>query len=146
MLGFGCCCGRWFCPSWHNKKVVQFGHPLKETVLYPISHRQYVFSIPKILRKFFFYGRKLLGKISQYAVKSLAKFFRLTLGKKTGIPGIVVAIQGFGDYARWHLHLHVLVADGLFSEVEIFNFVTELIPANLLFYRGFGERVFLCHA
>lgn len=116
--------------------MVQFGHHLKETVLYPVPHRQYVFSIPKILRKFFLYDRKLLGKLSQCAAKSLTKFFKITLRKKAGIPGIVVAIQSFGDYARWHPHLHALVADGLFSEVEIFNFVTELIPAHLLFYRG----------
>jgi hypothetical protein len=78
--------------------VVQFGHHLKETVLYPVPHRQYVFAIPKILRKFFFYDRKLLGRLSQCAVKSLTKFFQLTLGKKTGIPGVIVAIQTFGDY------------------------------------------------
>ncbi|MCP3892586.1 MAG: hypothetical protein GY702_27480 [Desulfobulbaceae bacterium] len=77
----------------HNKKVVQFGHQLKETVLYPVPHRQYVFSIPKILKKFFLYDRKLLGKLSQCAAKSLSKFFKRILGKKTGTPGIVVAIQ-----------------------------------------------------
>jgi len=88
------------CPSCHNKKVVQFGHHLKETVLYPVPHRQYVFSIPKILRKFLLYDRKLLGKLSQCTSKALRKFFKLTLGKKTVIPGIVVAIQTFGDYAR----------------------------------------------
>ncbi len=109
-----------YLPSCHNKKVVQFGHHLKETVLYPVPHRQYVFSIPKILRKFFLYDRKLLGKLSQCASKSLTQFFRLNLGKKTGIPGIVVAIQSFGDYARWHPHLHALVADGLFLESGYF--------------------------
>jgi hypothetical protein len=100
--------------------VVQFGHHLKETVLFPVPHRQHVFSIPKILRKFFLYNRKLLGKLSQCAVKSLMKFFKLTLGKKTWIPGVVVAIQSFGDYARWHPHLHALVAEGLFLESGYF--------------------------
>jgi len=114
------CRGRWFCPSCHNKKVVQFGHHLKETVLYPVPHRQYVFSIPKILRRYFLYDRKLLGKLSQCAAKSLTKFFKMTLGKKAGIPGVVVAIQSFGDYARWHPHLHALVADGLFLESGCF--------------------------
>ena len=104
------CRGRWFCSSCHNKKVVQFGHHLKEVVLYPVPHRQYVFSIPKILRKFFLYDRKLLGKLSQCASKSLTKFFKITLGKKSGMPGVVVVIQTFGDYARWHPHLHALVA------------------------------------
>jgi hypothetical protein len=40
--------------------------------------------------------------------------------KKTGIPGVVMAIQSFGDYARWHPHLHALVADGLFLESGYF--------------------------
>ena len=119
ILAFSCR-GRWFCPSCHNKKVVQFGHHLKETVLYPVPHRQYVFSIPKILRRYFLYDRKLLGKLSQCAAKSLTKFFKITLGKKTGIPGVVMAIQSFGDYARWHPHLHALVADGLFLESGYF--------------------------
>jgi hypothetical protein len=85
-----------------------------------VPHRQYVFSIPKILRKFFLYDRKLLGKLSQCASKSLTRFLKLTLGKKHGIPGIVVALQTFGDYARWHPHLHALVADGLFLESGYF--------------------------
>jgi len=80
ILAFSCR-RRWLCPSCHNKKVVQFGHHLKEAVLYPVPHRQYVFSIPKILRKFFFYDRKLLGRLSQCAVKGLTKFFQLTLSK-----------------------------------------------------------------
>ncbi len=100
--------------------MVQFGYHLKETVLYPVPHRQYVFSIPKILRKFFLYDRKLLGKLSQCAAKSLSCFFRISLGKNYGIPGIVIAIQTFGDYVRWHPHLHALVADGLFLESGYF--------------------------
>ncbi len=36
--------------------------------------------------------------------------------QETGILGVVVAIQTFGDYARWHPQLHALVADGLFLE------------------------------
>ncbi len=43
LLAFSCR-GRWFCPSCHNKKMVQFGHYLKETILYPAPHLQYVFS------------------------------------------------------------------------------------------------------
>jgi len=39
ILAFSCR-GRWFCPSCHNKKVVQFGHHLKETVLYKILFLQ----------------------------------------------------------------------------------------------------------
>lgn len=50
LLAFSCR-GRWFCPSCHAKKVVQFGELLRETVLCPVPHRQYVFTLPKILRR-----------------------------------------------------------------------------------------------
>jgi len=60
LLAFSCR-GRWFCPSCHAKKVVQFGELLRENVLYPVPHRQYVFSIPILLRKYFLYNRKLLS-------------------------------------------------------------------------------------
>ena len=52
--------------------------------------------------------------------KKSDKIFKITLGKKIGVPGIVVAIQSFGDYVRWHPHLHALVADGLFLESGYF--------------------------
>jgi len=49
LLAFSCR-GRWFCPSCHTKKVVQFGELLRSSILYPVPHRQYVFTLPKILR------------------------------------------------------------------------------------------------
>jgi hypothetical protein len=44
------CKGRWLCPSCQAKKVIQFGDHLKNNVLFPVPHRQYVFSIPIMLR------------------------------------------------------------------------------------------------
>lgn len=119
LLAFSCR-GRWFCPSCHAKKVVQFAGHLQDNVLYPVPHRQYVFSIPKIIRRYFLYDRKLLGKLAKCAITSLTRFFQTVLNKKYGIPGIALAIQSFGDYARWHPHLHALVADGLFTESGYF--------------------------
>lgn len=110
------CRGRWFCPSCHSKKVIQFGLHLRDNLLYPVPHRQYVFSIPIILRTFFKYDRKLLGKLCQCVNKSLLRFFRTATGLKA-----VMAIQTFGDYARWRPHIHVLLADGLFQENGIFK-------------------------
>jgi hypothetical protein len=54
LLAFSCK-GRWFCPSCHAKKVVQFGESLRDTILYPVPHRQYVFTIPVMLRLYFKY-------------------------------------------------------------------------------------------
>ncbi len=43
------CKGRYFSPSCHQKRVLQFGEWLTATVLGPVARRQYVFTIPKIL-------------------------------------------------------------------------------------------------
>jgi ribosomal protein S27E len=119
LLAFSCR-GRWFCPSCHAKKVVQFGGHLQANVLYPVPHRQYVFSMPKILRGFFKYNRKLLGKLCHCAQQSLLDFFRVVLRKPRGIGGTIMAIQTFGDYCRWHPHLHAIVSDGLYMESGYF--------------------------
>ena len=44
------CKRRHFCPSCHQKRVVDHGGWLCEEVLKTAAHRQWVFSIPKILR------------------------------------------------------------------------------------------------
>jgi ribosomal protein S27E len=139
LLAFSCR-GRWFCPSCHAKKVVQFGIQLKENILYPVPHRQYVFSIPIILRTYFKYDRKLLGKFCHCVNQSLLQFFRKATGLKKGNLGAVMAIQTFGDYVRWHPHIHVLLADGLFRENGVFYVMpkieirplAELFRANVL--------------
>jgi hypothetical protein len=38
------------------------------------------------------------------------------LGLPDGIPCLVMVIHTFGDYARFHQHLHAIVADGLFRK------------------------------
>lgn len=134
LLAFSCR-GRWFCPSCHAKKVVQFAAHIQENVLYPIPHRQYVFSIPKIIRRYFLYDRKLFGKLAKCATTSLTIFFQTVLKKKYGIPGIALTIQSFGDYTKWHPHLHALIADGLFTESGYFYVMpkVDLQPLAELF-------------
>ena len=41
------CKRRHFCPSCHQKRVVEFGEFLSEDVLMNVPHRHWVFSIPK---------------------------------------------------------------------------------------------------
>ena len=134
LLAFSCR-GRWFCPSCHAKIVIQFGERLKEEILYPVPHRQYVFSIPIILRHFFKYDRKLLGRLCQCVNQSLTLFFRTALNLEDGIPAMVMVIHTFGDYARWHPHIHVLIADGLFRKNGVFYVMprVDLKPLKELF-------------
>lgn len=112
LLAFSCR-GRWFCPSCHAKKVVQFGSQLSAAILCPVPHRQYVFSTPRIIRQ-------LLSKLCHCAHRSLKRYLRSALGLPKGEVGAVMAIQTFGEYGRRHPHLHVIVADGLFTANGIF--------------------------
>ena len=63
--------GRWFCPSCHEKKVLLFGELITGTIAFPVPHRQYVFSLPIMLRVYFcrsksvnIVGIKSFGKVS----------------------------------------------------------------------------------
>ena len=134
LLAFSCR-GRWFCPTCHAKKVVQFAELLRENILYPVPHRQYVFSIPIILRKYFLYNRKLLSKLCKAAADSLLLFLRQVTGPPEGILAAAMTIQTFGDYARWHPHIHAIVADGLFKETGVFYVMprTSITPLAEIF-------------
>ena len=52
LLAFSCK-GRYFCPSCHQKRVLIFGEWITEEILYPLPRRQYVFTVPKMLRPHF---------------------------------------------------------------------------------------------
>jgi hypothetical protein len=56
-----------------------FGEWITEEILYPLPHWQYVFTLPTVLRPYFTFDRKLLGKLSQCAYQSLKELFQKTL-------------------------------------------------------------------
>ncbi len=68
-----------------------------------------------MLRVYFRKDRRLLGKLSQCAYACLKGFFQATLKKPRAVPGVIVAIQTFGEMVNFHPHLHALVSDGLFA-------------------------------
>jgi Putative transposase len=105
---------------------LMFGEWITEEILYPLPHRQYVFTLPKVLRPYFRFDRKLLGKLSQCAHQFLKKFFQTTLNGKKAMPGVVVSIQTFGDLVNFHSHLHCLVTDGCFMANDWFYVLTEI--------------------
>jgi len=55
------CKTRYFCPSCHQKRVLVYGEWLEENVLEPAAHRQYVFTVPRLLRPIFAQHRAWLG-------------------------------------------------------------------------------------
>jgi hypothetical protein len=68
-----------FCPSCHQKRVVEFGQWLRETVIKAVPHRHLVMGIPKILRRYFLYDRKLLSELTG---KDAADSFRRCVARR----------------------------------------------------------------
>jgi len=83
-------------------------------LLKKVPHRHFIFSIPKILRRYFLYDRKLLAKLSRCAWESLKVFLQEAVPEKNPIPGAAIAVQTFGDYLGFNPHCHILVTDGCF--------------------------------
>ena len=130
LLAFSCK-RRHFCPSCHQKRVVEFGEWLCEEVLKAVPHRHFVFSIPKILRRYFLYDRKLLSDLSRCAWETLKEFFHETVQEEEAVPGAVVAIHSFGDFLGWHPHLHILCTDGSFYGDGMFRVAPTFVLKHL---------------
>ena len=108
------CRGRCFCPSCHEKRALEKAGWVAEHVCAEAPHRQFVFTIPKRLRLYFRYDRSLLGKLSQAAWRTVRTVYQTVSGRPDGVPGMVGAIQTFGDLIHFHPHIHALVSEGVF--------------------------------
>jgi len=74
---------------------------MRETLLLDVPHRQVVFTIPKMLRVFFKYKRKLLGDLCRLALRSLNRYSEVVTGSAL-TSGVIAAIQTFGDRINFH--------------------------------------------
>ena len=113
LLAFSCKC-RYFCPSCHAKRLAIWAQWLDTTLLAPVPHRQVVLTIPKRLRAYCLYRRRLLGEIARVAARTVTAAIRTLTGERDLVVGIVACLQTHGSRANWHPHLHLLVTDGGF--------------------------------
>ena len=124
------CKTRGFCPSCHAKRREEWGRWVRETLLLDVPHRQVVLTVPKTLRIFFKYRRRLLGELSRAAVKALTVYLEALAGERL-VPGIVVAVQTFGDRINFHPHLHLLVTEGGMDQAGVFHRLPHLDDSRL---------------
>jgi len=117
LLAFSCKT-RYFCPSCHQKRVLAYGDWVESSVLRPVPHRQYVFTVPKLIRPFFAYRRSLLGELCRIIARALTQSYGAALPRAR--PGFILFVQTFGDLANFNPHVHALVADGVFDVSERF--------------------------
>ena len=131
------CKTRGFCPSCHAQRLEAWGEWVREILLLDVPHRQVVFTIPKTLRIFFKFRRKLLGELCRSAVKALMVYLEALTGEDL-VPGVIVAVQTFGDRINFHPHLHLLVTEGGVDRAGIFHRLPRLDDTRLA--ELFGRR------
>ena len=113
LLAFSCKC-RYFCPSCHAKRLAIWTQWLDTTLLAPVPHRQVVLTIPRRLRAYCLYRRRLLGEIARVAARTVTAAIRTLTGERELAVGIVACLQTHGSCANWHPHLHLPITDGGF--------------------------------
>ncbi len=136
-IAFSCrqrCC----CPSCHQKRTLLLAYHLGEDVLAEVSHRQFVFTIPKRLRIYFRYDRKLLGKLAKAAWETVRDVFIEEVGCEDVIPAMIAGIQSFGDLINFHPHTHGIVPEGVFLESGTFIKV-DRIPVERFLKKWEGK-------
>jgi hypothetical protein len=97
---------------------------------YP-EHRHSVFSIPKILRRYFLYDRNLLSELSRSAWEALKVYLKSTAPGRDAAPGAVIAIQTFGDFLGFNPHCHILSTDGCFLGTGAFQVAPVVVRKDL---------------
>jgi hypothetical protein len=80
-----------------------------ENVLGQVPHRQYVFTVPRMLRPIFSRRRGLLGELCHSVERSLIQAY-FGAGVE-GRPGLIPFVQTFGDLVTFNPHIHVFDAD-----------------------------------
>jgi hypothetical protein len=89
---------------------------------------QFVFTIPRRLRIFFRFDRRLLRELPRLTWRSAREVSRAVLDRPDARPGMIVAIHTFGELVHWHPHLHALVTDGAFTPDGTFIALPEIAP------------------
>ena len=107
------CRQRGICPSCDAKRAAVFAAFLHDEVVEELPHAMWVFTIPKMLRVYFFHHRELLGKLSRAAYETVKEMMVIqSLEPGPFRPGMVSVVQTFGDKVRLHPHVHALCTRG----------------------------------
>ena len=134
ILAYSCKC-RLFCPSCQQKRILLFAEWLDTHILEQVSHAQYVFTIPKLLRPIFKYHPRDLGLLCKSAWQALLQMFQQVSSDSSAVPGVVLSFQNYGDRLNLHPHVHAIASRGVWSSDGTFEPIPALAgrPLMLLF-------------
>ena len=132
------CKRRGLCPSCSAKRALLFAENMHENVLLPYPHRHLTFTIPKRLRVYFRYDRKLLSQLYKAAWDAIREIIQSEF--PDGTPGCVMALHTWGNLLNWHPHLHCIALNGAMSPDGMFLPIDSIDTELLSEY--FAENVY----
>ncbi|MFQ5973878.1 MAG: transposase [Alphaproteobacteria bacterium] len=115
LVALSCKC-RGLCPSCGAKRATIFSELLHHRILADVSHAQWVFSIPKMLRLYFLHHRALLTDLARCAYDTVREMMAAAVDIPAARPGMVTVIQTVGAALHWHPHIHAIVSRGVWHD------------------------------
>jgi hypothetical protein len=114
------CKGRGVCPSCNARRMVEVAAHLNNHVLPPLPVRQWVLSVPKRIRPFFHHDPALAGAVLRILLRAVRTALRRGSpgGGSDAQIGAVSFLHRFGSALNPHFHFHLVVLDGVFTEVD----------------------------
>jgi hypothetical protein len=130
------CKGFYLCPSCSQKRTLLLSEHFTEEVFLELPHRQFVFTVPKVLRLIFRRNRTLFAKVSRLINQLISDFYSYATGRTIRF-GMIAAHQTFGDMLRWNPHFHCIVLEGGFDQNGKFLYIpfSDLSTMTELFRR-----------
>jgi hypothetical protein len=92
--------------------------------------RPIVKEVVEMLRIFFKNKRGLLGDLCRCGLRALTRYFEVVTGSAL-TPGVIAAIQTFGDRINLHVHLHFLATEGGVNEAGVFHKIPRIDDSRL---------------
>jgi hypothetical protein len=93
-------------------------------VMFKLPHRQFVFTISKCLRPYFFYNHTLFFDILHLIFDLIREYYDEVAGKPIYSP-LILSHQTFGDFSRPNPHWHGISA--FFSKESGYGHLTLAI-------------------
>jgi len=103
---------------------------MNEQLLLRLPHKQFVFTLPKVLRVFFRHDRRLHGEICRFIYRLVLDFATTAAGKPIRTAAVVV-LQTAGAFSRWNPHWHSLFLEGGFDREGRFIHVPTVDLAKM---------------
>ena len=103
---------------------------LSENVILRLPNRQFVFTVPKILRLYFKNGRNLFADISKFIFSIINEYYNV-VAKIDLKSAAIVSHQSFGDMMRPNSHFHTIILEGGIDNDGSFHSIPIKDTSNL---------------